>query len=70
MFYFTGYPVLGGSGGKIEFSRGMLANKEEWNKFIMTAKMVSDTEIQDVVKFISNWCGLQNGAAEPSFSSK
>ena len=64
----AGYPVLGGSGGKIEFSRGMLANKEEWNKFIMTAKMVSDTEIQDVVKFISNWCGL-SGAA-PSFSFK
>ena len=63
----TGYPVLGGSGGKIEFSRGMLANKEEWNKFIMTAKMVSDTEIQDEVKFISNWCGLSGSA---SFSFK
>lgn len=64
----TGYPVLGGSGGKIEFARGMLANKEDWNKFVMTAKMVSDTEIQDVVKFIGNWCGL--GGAAPSFSFK
>ena len=62
LVYFSGYHVLGGSGGKIEFSRGMLANKEEWNKFIMT-------EIQDVVKFISNWCGLQIRAA-PSFSFK
>jgi len=61
----TGYPVLG---GKIEFARGMMANKEDWNKFIMTAKMVSDPEIQDVVKFISSWCGL--GGAAPSFSFK
>ena len=46
----------------------MVANKEDWNKFVMTAKMVSDNEIQDVVKFISNWCGM--GGATPSFSFK
>jgi hypothetical protein len=39
----TGYPVLG---NKIEFARGMVANKEEWNKFVMTAKMVSDNDLQ------------------------
>ena len=64
----TGYPVLQG-GNVIEFAKeGCLANKEEWNKFVMTAKMVSDNEIQDVVKFISNWCGM--GGATPSFSFK
>ena len=30
----------------MEFARGMLANKEDWNKLIMTAKMVSDANIQ------------------------
>ena len=39
----TGYPVLG---NKIEFARGMVANKEDWNKFVMTAKMVSDNDLQ------------------------
>ena len=64
----TGYPVIQG-GNIIEFAKeGCLANKEEWNKFVMTAKMVSDNEIQDVVKFISNWCGM--GGATPSFSFK
>ena len=50
----------------IEFARGMVANKEDWNKFVMTAKMVSDPEIQDVAKFISNWCGL--GGNTPGFA--
>ena len=62
-FFFS---LLGGPGGKIEFARGMVANKEDWNKFVMTAKMVSDPEIQDVAKFISNWCGL--GGNAPGFS--
>ena len=31
--------------------------------------MVSNSEIQDVVKFISNWSSLQNGVAGPSFPS-
>jgi len=49
MCILTGYPVLG---NKIEFARGMVANKEEWNKFVMTAKMVSDNDLQ-VWKFES-----------------
>jgi len=61
----TGYPVLG---SKIEFARGMLANKEDWNKLVMAAKMVSDPNIQDVLKFVSNWCGL--GGNAPSYSFK
>ena len=59
----TGYPVLDASGGKIEFPRGMLANKKDWNTVAMIARQVSDPEIQDVVKFISSWCG-----AGPGFS--
>jgi hypothetical protein len=31
---------------RIEFARGMLANKEDWNKVVMAAKMVSDSHIQ------------------------
>ena len=31
---------------RIEFARGMLANKEDWNKLVMAAKMVSDPNIQ------------------------
>ena len=31
---------------RIEFARGMLANKEDWNKLVMAAKMVSDANIQ------------------------
>ena len=43
MCILTGYPVLG---NKIEFARGMVVNKEEWNKFVITAKMVSDNDLQ------------------------
>ena len=59
----TGYPVIGSA---MEFARGSVAIKEEWNKFIMVAKMVSDNEVQDVMKFVGTWCGL--GGAQPSFS--
>lgn len=63
----SGYPVNPVT-NRIEFAReGAVANKEEWNKFVMTAKMVSDNEIQDVVKFISSWCGM---GETPSFSFK
>ena len=53
---------------RIEFARGMLANKEDWNKLVMAAKMVSDPNIQDVLKFVSEWCGL--GGSAPSYSFK
>ena len=62
--YFPGYPVLN---NKMEFAHGgLVAIKEEWNKYIMVAKTVSDNEIQDVMKFISHWAGL--GGAAPSFN--
>ncbi|XP_023687337.1 intraflagellar transport protein 172 homolog [Paramormyrops kingsleyae] len=51
----TGYPVLR---SKIEFKRpGMAANKDDWNKFLMATKTTHSTECQDVLKFVSQWCG-------------
>lgn len=51
----TGYPVLR---DKIEFqSVGKAANKKDWNKFLMATKTTHSPECQDVLKFISQWCG-------------
>ncbi|KAG1963505.1 intraflagellar transport protein [Pimephales promelas] len=51
----TGYPVLR---NKIEFKRpGMAANKDDWNKFLMATKTTHSPECQDVLKFITQWCG-------------
>ncbi|KTG47170.1 hypothetical protein cypCar_00003174 [Cyprinus carpio] len=51
----TGYPVLH---NKIEFKRpGMAANKDDWNKFLMATKTTHSPECQDVLKFITQWCG-------------
>uniref|UniRef100_A0A3P8UXR3 Intraflagellar transport protein 172 homolog n=1 Tax=Cynoglossus semilaevis TaxID=244447 RepID=A0A3P8UXR3_CYNSE len=51
----TGYPVLR---NKVEFSAaGKMANKEDWNKFLMATKTTHSPECQDVLKFISQWCG-------------
>ncbi|KAK2889898.1 intraflagellar transport protein 172 homolog isoform X2 [Channa argus] len=59
----TGYPVLR---NKIEFgSVGKAANKEDWNKFLMATKTTHSPECQDVLKFISQWCG---GSAASGFS--
>ncbi|XP_053316583.1 intraflagellar transport protein 172 homolog [Spea bombifrons] len=59
----TGYPVLR---NKIEFKLpGKAANKEDWNKFLMAVKTNHSSECQDVLKFISRWCG---GLPNTSFS--
>uniref|UniRef100_A0A3P8XGI6 IF140/IFT172/WDR19 TPR domain-containing protein n=1 Tax=Esox lucius TaxID=8010 RepID=A0A3P8XGI6_ESOLU len=51
----TGYPVLR---NKIEFKGpGKAANKEDWNKFLMATKTTHSPECQDVLKFLSQWCG-------------
>ncbi|KAL4649200.1 hypothetical protein GN956_G7681 [Arapaima gigas] len=51
----TGYPVLR---NKIEFKRpGKAANKDDWNKFLMATKTTHSPECQDVLKFMSQWCG-------------
>ncbi|XP_053566907.1 LOW QUALITY PROTEIN: intraflagellar transport protein 172 homolog [Bombina bombina] len=59
----TGYPVLR---NKIEFKQpGKAANKDDWNKFLMAVKTSHSPECQDVLKFISRWCG---GLPTTSFS--
>nr|XP_046228660.1 intraflagellar transport protein 172 homolog isoform X2 [Scatophagus argus] len=51
----TGYPVLR---NKVELSPvGKAANKEDWNKFLMATKTTHSPECQDVLNFISQWCG-------------
>ncbi|XP_040282805.1 intraflagellar transport protein 172 homolog [Bufo bufo] len=51
----TGYPVLR---NKVEFKQpGKAANKDDWNKFLMAIKTSHSPECQDVLKFISRWCG-------------
>lgn len=66
----TGYPVLGiipggSSSTAIQFKRpGCYANKEDWNKFTMTAKMTpTNTSLTNILKFIAEWCG-----SAPNFS--
>ncbi|XP_078205746.1 intraflagellar transport protein 172 homolog isoform X6 [Callithrix jacchus] len=59
----TGYPILR---NKIEFKRpGKAANKDNWNKFLMAIKTSHSPVCQDVLKFISQWCG---GLPSTSFS--
>ncbi|KAG8522493.1 LOW QUALITY PROTEIN: Intraflagellar transport protein 172, partial [Galemys pyrenaicus] len=59
----TGYPILR---NKIEFKRpGRAANKDNWNKFLMAIKTSHSPVCQDVLKFISQWCG---GLPSTSFS--
>ncbi|XP_025050082.1 intraflagellar transport protein 172 homolog [Alligator sinensis] len=59
----TGYPVLR---NKVEFKRpGKEANKDTWNKFLMAVKTSHSPSCQDVLKFVSQWCG---GLPSTSFS--
>ncbi|XP_078506239.1 intraflagellar transport protein 172 homolog [Lissotriton helveticus] len=59
----TGYPVLR---NKIEFKQpGKAANKDDWNTFLMAIKTSHSPECQDVLKFVSQWCG---GLPSTSFS--
>lgn len=52
----TGYPVIQ---NKMVFKQpGISANKEDWNKFYMAAKVSHSAELQDVLMFISHWCQL------------
>ncbi|KAG7173582.1 Intraflagellar transport protein 172-like [Homarus americanus] len=50
----SGYPVIR---NRLDLKRGQAANKEDWNKLIMATKMSSSHECQDVLKFITAWCG-------------
>lgn len=51
----SGYPVLR---NKLEFKNpGKVANKDDWNKFAMTTKVSHSSECQDVLRFLTQWCG-------------
>ncbi|MPC88399.1 Intraflagellar transport protein 172 [Portunus trituberculatus] len=50
----SGYPVIR---NRLDLKRGQAANKEDWNKLVMATKMASTPECQDVLKFITAWCG-------------
>ncbi|XP_068609645.1 intraflagellar transport protein 172 homolog [Brachionichthys hirsutus] len=51
----SGYPVLG---NKVQFSsEGKVAITEDWNQFITATKTTHNPECQDVLSFISRWCG-------------
>ncbi|CAL8315982.1 unnamed protein product [Lota lota] len=59
----TGYPVLR---NKMDFKApGKASNKDDWNKFLMATKTTHSPECQDVLHFISQWCG---GLPASSFS--
>ncbi|XP_064457098.1 intraflagellar transport protein 172 homolog [Ornithodoros turicata] len=59
----TGYPVLKDG---LQFSKqGIICNKDDWNKFLMAAKVSRSSQCQDVLKFITQWGG---GAPNLSFS--
>lgn len=59
----SGYPVLR---NKVEFKNtNKVANKDDWNKFLMATKVSHSPELQDVLKFIGRWCGA---TPNPSYS--
>lgn len=50
----SGYPVVR---SRLDLKRGQAANKEDWNKLVMATKTSSSPEAQDVLKFVTAWCG-------------
>ena len=50
----TGYPVIR---NRLDLKHGQAANKDDWNKLIMSTKMSNSPDCQDVLKFITAWCG-------------
>ena len=59
----TGYPALR---SRVEFQQGgRVANKEDWNKLLMEAKMTQSNDCQDVINFITQWAG---GTSNPGYS--
>lgn len=55
----TGYPVLTGHGKRpIEFKNPRkAANRDDWNALIMSAKTSMRPHLNDVITFLSEWCG-------------
>ncbi|EDV25844.1 uncharacterized protein TRIADDRAFT_24195 [Trichoplax adhaerens] len=57
----TGYPVLQ---NKIDFKKpGKAANKDDWNKFVTSAKLPYNTECQNVRQFLQEWCGAPQNSS-------
>jgi intraflagellar transport protein 172 len=54
----TGFPVLQ---NPVKFG-GQTANKEDWNRFIMTTKTTHNADLQDVMRFLASWCGASESA--------
>lgn len=54
----TGFPVLT---NPVKFG-GQTANKEDWNRFIMTTKTTHNADLQDVMRFLASWCGASESA--------
>ncbi|CAF4464505.1 unnamed protein product, partial [Rotaria sp. Silwood2] len=53
----TGYPVLNDC---VIFDRyNLMANKEDWNKFVLSAKSIRRETLQDCLKFLAKWTGTQ-----------
>ncbi|CAF1162674.1 unnamed protein product, partial [Adineta ricciae] len=53
----TGYPVLD---DRVIFDRfNLMANKEDWNKFVLSAKSIRRESLQDCLKFLTKWTGAQ-----------
>ncbi|CAF1105880.1 unnamed protein product [Rotaria sp. Silwood1] len=53
----TGYPVLDDC---VVFDRhNLMANKEDWNKFVLSAKSIRRETLQDCLKFLAKWTGTQ-----------
>ncbi|XP_065670042.1 intraflagellar transport protein 172 homolog isoform X3 [Hydra vulgaris] len=56
----SGYPVLTNG---IEFKKpNKMANKDDWNKFVMATKVSRSPECQQVLHFLSQWCGFSQNA--------
>lgn len=55
----SGLPVSGGPAQTVAFKRpGCLALRDPWNRLSMAAKLSpTNTDLQDVLKFVSDWCG-------------
>lgn len=56
----TGYPVAA-KHKMIEFESGKyVANKEDWNKLLMIAKVLDDQKLRELLQFIGTLCGNMN----------
>ena len=55
----TGFPILA---NPVKYGN-RTANKEDWNKFLMTSKTANDPNLQDVMSFMAKWCGAPENAS-------